>query len=92
METVSLATAKKKPKTVIQKSGITITTISAVQLRSQMQTETYSIASLTEPMASLPEFMMQMVRKWQEKQQAKAASGKPCRQKSSASCTMEDTV
>ena len=30
--------------------------------------------------------------KWQEKQQAKAASGKPCRQKSSASCTMEDMV
>ena len=54
-----------------------------------MQTETYSIASLTEPMENLPEFMMQMVRKWQEKQQAKAASGKPCRQKSSASCTME---
>ena len=65
---------------------------SAVQLRSQMQMAIFSIGSLTEPMENLPEFMMQMVRKWQEKQQTNAASGKPCRQKPCASCTMEDTV
>ena len=76
-------TAEKKPKAVIQKNATTTTTISAVQLRSQMQTETYSIASLTEPMENLPEFMMQM----ENRQRIRLRS---YRQKTSASCIMED--